>query len=66
MDGLSPTSIVGAPYNSLQVGTVISFAITYFFATTFLALRYVQTIKITKKVEVDLGKSVSRGVGVDY
>jgi hypothetical protein len=63
MDGLSPTSIVGAPYNSLQVGTVISFAITYFFATTFLALRYVQTIKITKKVEVDLGKSVGRGFG---
>jgi len=57
MDGLSPTSIVGAPYNSLQIGTVVSFAITYFFATVFLAFRYVQTITITKKLELDLGKS---------
>ena len=61
MDGLSPTSIVGAPYNSLQVGTVVSFAITYFLATVFLVFRYVQTIKITKKIEVDLGKSVCHG-----
>jgi len=56
MDGLSQTSIVGAPYNKIQVGTCVSFAITYFFATIFLALRYVQTVNITKQFELDLGK----------
>ncbi|KAK4220543.1 hypothetical protein QBC38DRAFT_188898 [Podospora fimiseda] len=51
---LSPVSIVGTPYNSLQIGTVVSFAITYFFATFFLVLRYVQAASIIKKVELDL------------
>ncbi|KAL2256502.1 hypothetical protein VTK26DRAFT_1569 [Humicola hyalothermophila] len=54
MDGLSETSIVGAPYNSVQVGTAVSFAITIFVATASLFLRYVQVIKITKRIEPDL------------
>ncbi|KAK4158958.1 hypothetical protein QBC43DRAFT_138390 [Cladorrhinum sp. PSN259] len=54
MEGLSPVSIVGAPYNSLQIGTVVAFAITFFFATFFLVLRYVQSIKIVKQFELDL------------
>lgn len=42
------------PYNSLQTGTVIAFGITYIIATIFLALRYFQAFKLTKKIEVDL------------
>jgi hypothetical protein len=42
------------PYNSLQTGTVIAFAITYLIATIFLALRYFQAFKLAKKIEVDL------------
>lgn len=42
------------PYNSLQIGTVIAFGITYLIATIFLALRYFQAFKLTKKIEVDL------------
>ncbi|CDM26955.1 unnamed protein product [Penicillium roqueforti FM164] len=42
------------PYNSLQIGTVIAFGITYLIATVFLALRYFQAFKLTKKIEIDL------------
>ena len=44
------------PYNSLQIGTVIAFGITYLIATGFLALRYFQAFKLTKKIEIDLSK----------
>ena len=54
MDSLATSSKM--PYNSLQIGTVIAFAITYFIATTLLGLRYFQAIKLVKKVEVDLSK----------
>ncbi|KAL6353831.1 hypothetical protein LRP88_12825 [Fusarium phalaenopsidis] len=43
-----------APYNSLQIGTVISFAVTYFFVTVFLGLRYFQSFKLIQKIEIDL------------
>jgi hypothetical protein len=42
-------------YNYLQIGTIIAFAITYFFATLFVSLRYFQAFKLTQKVELDLG-----------
>ncbi|KAM7223543.1 hypothetical protein V8F06_001017 [Rhypophila decipiens] len=41
-------------YNHLQVGTIIAFAVTYFFCTLFLALRYLQTFKLVKEIELDL------------
>ncbi|KAK5652847.1 hypothetical protein OQA88_9513 [Cercophora sp. LCS_1] len=41
-------------YNSLQVGTCIAFGVTYFFCTVFLVLRFVQAIKIVRKIELDL------------
>ena len=44
------------PYNSLQIGTVIAFGITYLIATGFLALRYFQAFKLTKKIEIELSK----------
>ena len=43
------------PYNYLQIGTIIAFAVTYFFATLFISLRYFQAFKLTQKVELDLG-----------
>ncbi|CAP70533.1 uncharacterized protein PODANS_3_5990 [Podospora anserina S mat+] len=45
---------LGAPYNDLQIGTMVAFGITYFMATFFLACRYFQAIKIVKNVEIDL------------
>jgi hypothetical protein len=50
------TSNFNEPWNSLQIGTVIAFSVTYFLATVFLALRYFLAVKLTKKIEVDLGK----------
>ena len=67
MEGLSPVSIVGAPYNSLQIGTVVAFSITYFFATFFLVLRYIQAVKIVKKFELDLAiLTLAWGLGMYY
>ncbi|CAI7579420.1 uncharacterized protein N7487_006263 [Penicillium crustosum] len=55
------------PYNSLQTGTVIAFGITYLIATIFLALRYFQAFKLTKKIEVDLITiTISYGVALVY
>lgn len=44
------------PYKPLRIGTVIAFGITYLIATVFLALRYFQAFKLTKKIEIDLSK----------
>lgn len=53
-----------APYTSLQIGTCVSFGITYFLATICLALRYFQAFKLIKKVELDLGEvAPSRALG---
>ncbi|KAL4772317.1 hypothetical protein BDW60DRAFT_216680 [Aspergillus nidulans var. acristatus] len=53
--------------NYLQIGTIIAFAITYFFATLFVSLRYFQAFKLTQKVELDLVTiTVSYGVGLAY
>lgn len=54
------TSDFNAPYNSLQIGTVIAFGITYFFATCFIGLRYFQAFKLTKKIDLDLGEPPKR------
>ncbi|KAI3150903.1 hypothetical protein CBS147325_2410 [Penicillium roqueforti] len=55
------------PYNSLQIGTVIAFGITYLIATVFLALRYFQAFKLTKKIEIDLITiTISYGVALVY
>ncbi|KAL3480811.1 hypothetical protein BJX99DRAFT_204940 [Aspergillus californicus] len=69
--GMSPpdgqTSHFFAPYNSLQIGTIIAFGVTYFLATVFLALRYFQAVKLTRKVEVDLVTvTVSYGLALTY
>jgi hypothetical protein len=48
---------VDAPYSSLQIGTMVSFVITYFLATILLGLRYFQAIKLVQKLEIDLGKT---------
>ncbi|KAL2851087.1 hypothetical protein BJY01DRAFT_245187 [Aspergillus pseudoustus] len=56
-----------APWNSVQIGSVITFAVTYFFATLFLGLRYFQAFKLTRKVEVDLVTvTISYGVALVY
>ncbi|RMJ17728.1 hypothetical protein CDV36_002568 [Fusarium kuroshium] len=56
-----------APYNSLQIGTVISFAVTYFFVTVFLGLRYFQSFKLIQKIEIDLVIiTISYGVAMAY
>ncbi|KAL2809112.1 hypothetical protein BJX63DRAFT_372421 [Aspergillus granulosus] len=56
-----------APWNSVQIGSVITFAVTYFLATMFLGLRYFQAVKLVKKVEVDLiTVTVSYGVALVY
>lgn len=58
--GMAPpdgqTSQFHAPYNELQIGTVVTFGVTFFIATVFLGLRYFQTLKLVKKLELDLGK----------
>ncbi|KAM7184565.1 hypothetical protein V8F20_012175 [Naviculisporaceae sp. PSN 640] len=54
VDQLPPGLAPELQYNSLQVGTVISFAVTYLFCTFFLLLRYFQIFKLVKKVEPDL------------
>lgn len=60
--GMTPpdgqTSDFDAPFNSLQIGTVIAFGVTYFFCTVFLGLRYFQSLSLVKKVELDLSKPV--------
>jgi hypothetical protein len=43
------------PSMSLKIGTIIAFCITYSIATIFMALRYFQAFKLTKKIEIDLG-----------
>ncbi|KAK6080305.1 integral membrane protein [Seiridium cupressi] len=56
--GMAPpdgqASQFNAPYNSLQTGILISFGVTYFLATVFLALRAFQALKFVKKIELDL------------
>ncbi|KAJ5593124.1 hypothetical protein N7537_010028 [Penicillium hordei] len=42
------------PSMSLKIGTIIAFCITYSIATIFMALRYFQAFKLTKKIEIDL------------
>lgn len=58
--GMSPPgdleSNFNAPYNSVQISNVVAFGITYLFATVALGLRYFQAVKLTKKIEVDLGR----------
>ncbi|KAK0741843.1 hypothetical protein B0T21DRAFT_282334 [Apiosordaria backusii] len=49
-----PIGQMGAPYNSLQIGTFVSFVVTYFMATFFLACRYFQALKLIKNIEIDL------------
>ncbi|KAL7908559.1 hypothetical protein GGI35DRAFT_493651 [Trichoderma velutinum] len=51
-DGQTP--LFDAPYNSLQIRTVVAFGVTYFFASFFLALRYFQAAKMVKQIEIDL------------
>lgn len=53
-DGQTPR--FDAPYDSLQIRTVVAFGISYFFASVFLALRYFQAFKLVKQVEIDLSK----------
>ncbi|KAJ5771160.1 uncharacterized protein N7511_003211 [Penicillium nucicola] len=61
------TSHFHAPYNSLQIGTILSFGITYFLATSFVVLRYFQAFKLTKKIEPDLvAITFSYGVALVY
>ncbi|KAI8716409.1 hypothetical protein NCS52_00934500 [Fusarium sp. LHS14.1] len=56
-----------APYNSLQIGRVISFAVTYFFVTVCLGLRYFQSFKLIQKIEIDLVIiTISYGVAMAY
>lgn len=45
-----------APYNWLQIGTVISFGVTYLLASGLLGLRFFQALKLVRKIEVDLGE----------
>ncbi|KAJ5786865.1 uncharacterized protein N7503_012077, partial [Penicillium pulvis] len=61
------TSDFNAPYNSLQIGTVIAFGITYFLATCFIGLRYFQAVKLTKKIDLDLvAITISYGASCYY
>ncbi|KAL4875906.1 hypothetical protein BJY04DRAFT_232145 [Aspergillus karnatakaensis] len=56
-----------APWNSVQVGSVIAFGVTYFFASLFLGLRYFQAFKLIQKIEVDLVTvTISYGVALVY
>ncbi|KAJ6183587.1 hypothetical protein N7519_004888, partial [Penicillium mononematosum] len=55
------------PSTSLKIGTVVTFGITCFIATVFLALRYLQAFKLTKKIEIDLIMiTLSYGVALLY
>ncbi|KAL2173025.1 uncharacterized protein P884DRAFT_213180 [Thermothelomyces heterothallicus CBS 202.75] len=54
MDQLPPGNAPGLAYNSLQVGTVVAFGVTYGFCTIFLALRYFQAVAMVRKIELDL------------
>lgn len=51
---LPPGNAPGLPYNSLQTGTVIAFAVTYGVCSFFLLLRYIQAFTLVKKFEPDL------------
>ncbi|KAI1080956.1 hypothetical protein F5B20DRAFT_537974 [Whalleya microplaca] len=63
----STTSQPVNSYNSLQWGIVITFTITYFFATAGLGLRFFQAIKLVKKLELDLIiVTTSYGVALVY
>ncbi|KAI9372959.1 hypothetical protein BJX61DRAFT_409870 [Aspergillus egyptiacus] len=56
-----------APYNSLQIGTMVAFGVTYGIASVFLGLRYFQAFKLIQKVELDLMiVTVSYGVALYY
>ena len=56
---LPPGNAPGLAYNSLQTSTVVAFAVTYAFASLFLALRYFQAVALVKKIELDLGRATS-------
>lgn len=56
---LPPGNAPGLAYNSLQISTVVAFAVTYVFASIFLALRYIQAVSLVKKVELDLSRKPS-------
>ncbi len=56
---LPPGNAPGLAYNSLQTSTVVAFAVTYGFASFFLALRYIQAATLVKKIELDLGRTTS-------
>ncbi|KAJ5167926.1 uncharacterized protein N7482_003520 [Penicillium canariense] len=61
------TSHFHSPYNSLQIGTVISFGVSFLVATIFLGLRYFQAIKLIKSIELDLVTiTISYGLSVVY
>ncbi|KAL2757321.1 hypothetical protein ACRALDRAFT_2100732 [Sodiomyces alcalophilus JCM 7366] len=61
------TSQFDGPYNLVQLANIIAFAITYFFATALLGLRYFQAVKIMKKIELDLVIiTISYGVSLVY
>ncbi|KAL4801847.1 hypothetical protein BDV18DRAFT_148263 [Aspergillus unguis] len=56
-----------APYNSLQIGTIIAFAVVYFLATVCVGLRYFQAFKLIQKIEIDLVIiTISYGLAVTY
>lgn len=42
-------------YNSIQIGAVVAFVVTYFIAFLVLFLRYFQALRILHKIELDLG-----------
>ncbi|KAL4952949.1 hypothetical protein BDW69DRAFT_200444 [Aspergillus filifer] len=56
-----------ASWTSVQIGSVIAFAVTYFLATLCLGLRYFQAVKLIREVEVDLIiVTVAYGVALVY
>lgn len=64
---MPPVGQLGAPYNDLQLGTIIAFAITFALASFLLALRYLQAFKIVKQVEADLIiLTISWALGLAY
>ncbi|KAL2816432.1 hypothetical protein BDW59DRAFT_177366 [Aspergillus cavernicola] len=61
------TSDFNAPHNSLQIGTIIAFSITYFLAAVCLGLRYFQAFKLIQKIELDLVIiTISYGLALTY
>ncbi|KAJ5980556.1 hypothetical protein N7481_007854 [Penicillium waksmanii] len=61
------TSHFNGSYSSLQIGTVISFGVTFFIATCFLGLRVFQAVKLIKNIELDLITIIiSYGVSATY